>query len=110
MLKGAGRDAPNMADEEAHRGPWWIVIAVAIVLVSAMGLYFATRDPMLLIFGGIAAVAVGFLAFLALASARGSVGPPPSSAQILVKCTACGHANPEEARYCNKCGKGLGPA
>lgn len=99
-----------MADNEPRPGAWWIVIAVALVLVSAMGMYFASRDPMLLIFGGIAAVAVGFLAFLALAAARGNAGPPPSSAQILVKCTGCGHVNPEDARFCKKCGKGLGPA
>lgn len=84
--------------------------AVALLATLAVGVltvlyFFQTRDPMMLVFGIIAASLVWVVA-----SGRagwGSAAGVPPAQQIRVKCRSCGGLNPEDAKYCNACGKSL---
>ena len=97
-----------------QRSPYarWILSAIAVAIITFAVLFFVqTRDPMILIFGIIAA-------FMALAIFRPyrywgwgygpmwGYGPAQPPTEIVkVRCAACRALNEENARFCHQCGK-----
>lgn len=91
---------------EEPRALRWAMLGVALGVAALAVLMFSrTGDPMLLVFGGLAAT----LAALAMVP-RGwyphswHPGPPPG-AVVRVRCASCRALNLEEARFCGQCGK-----
>lgn len=99
-----------MAEAPASSAQWSLLAIVAALVLAVLALYLRTQDAMILIFGGIAILLLAILGFVALGVSRGPLGPPAPAPHVVVKCAACGGANAEDARFCNKCGKALGPA
>lgn len=87
------------------RIPVWASIAAGVLVVLSVLFFFQTKDPMILLFGVVAAamlvlvaVAIAFLAALA---------PRLSGGGVQVRCRACGALSPAASRYCGACGKEL---
>lgn len=104
---------PGSAPPPQPSHSWWIVgpiVAVVIMAFSAL-LFFQTRDPMMIIFGFIAAVlTTSFFRPWRWHGYRygypGWWGAPAPPVQVVkVKCASCGALNDEHARYCSHCGK-----
>ena len=83
----------------------WLPAALALVVgILAILFFFQTRDPMVLIFGVIAAFMILAIASAMTGGGFGGFGPPDAGA-VRVRCASCRALNPEDARYCNQCGK-----
>lgn len=74
-------------------------LVVSVALFSLL-FFFQTKDPMILVFGVIAAVILWSL----LARGGRWVETPT---QIRVRCTACRALNLEDAKFCSSCGRAL---
>lgn len=78
---------------------------MAIALIVGIGLFsilffFQTMDPMILVFGAIAAV------MLYLMMVRGSRWlEMPQQHQVRVRCPSCRALNLEDAKFCAQCGR-----
>jgi hypothetical protein len=73
---------------------WALMLAIGLFAVL---FFFQTRDPMILIFGIIAASVYHFVR-------RGSRA---QGTEIRVKCIACGGLNLEDAKFCSQCGRAM---
>lgn len=83
------------------RSPLWLYAITVIVGALAILFFFQTRDPMVLIFGIVAAAMLWLVGLLLARDRRGLAGG------VAVRCPSCRALNPEAARFCNQCGKGL---
>lgn len=72
-------------------------LAAAVLLLGVV-FFFRYKDPMILVFALLAAVAAAAVAFVA-GSLRGAVGG------ARVRCGACERLNVEDARFCVDCGR-----
>jgi hypothetical protein len=81
--------------------PLWAFVASGLVIAFAVLFFFQTRDPMILIFGLMAAGMVWVVALLVRLLSGGMGGG------VVLRCPSCRGLNPESARFCNGCGKGL---
>ena len=82
----------------ARTYPWWFFLGAFAIVVAGVLFFFQTRDPMLLFFGLIAAGMFWLVVHLSRSGAGSGV---------FVRCGSCRSLNPEAARFCNQCGKGL---
>lgn len=78
--------------------PWLRYALLGLVVAMSVVFFLHTGDPMILIFG---MMACGLLWLLVGPRRQGASWRP----EVRVRCRACGHLNPEDARYCNQCGK-----
>ena len=81
------------------KAPWWLYVVSAALVVFGVLFFFQTRDPMILLFGFVAAG----MFWLVVHLMRGAAGPSGT----LLRCPSCRNLNPGNARYCNQCGKEL---
>jgi hypothetical protein len=82
------------------RYPLWLYLASVAIGMFAVLFFFQTRDPMILIFGIILAA----MLWLAMYFAR---APNGFRGTVMLRCGSCRGLNPESAKFCNQCGKGL---
>lgn len=72
-------------------------VALFVIVATAVVSFYLTRDPLVLVFGFIAA------AFVEVAMRV--IGAGAGMTTTRVKCLACSALNLEDARYCSACGK-----